>query len=107
MLEQAAIRSKEAMRSGKEPACLLDFWTQQILAECDEAEAAGTPPPKYSHISEMAYVVMDFLFASQVGSGVGCSCVLNTLSIVCTWVCGWCDSASVCWCLFRRVGRCL
>jgi cytochrome P450 family 710 subfamily A protein len=67
VLEVAAIRSKEAMRSGKEPACLLDFWTQQILTEVDEAAAAGTPPPKYSLNHEMAYTVMDFLFASQVG----------------------------------------
>jgi hypothetical protein len=66
VLEQAAIRSKEAMRSGKEPACLLDFWTQQILAECAEAAAAGTARPKYSTNKEMAYVVKDFLFASQV-----------------------------------------
>lgn len=71
MLEVAAIRSKEAMRSGKEPACLLDFWTQQILTEVDEAAAAGTPPPKYSLNKEMAYTVMDFLFASQVGFGWG------------------------------------
>lgn len=70
VLEVAAIRSKEAMRSGKEPACLLDFWTQQILTEVDEAAAAGTPPPKYSLNKEMAYTVMDFLFASQVGFGV-------------------------------------
>lgn len=66
VLEVAAVRSKEAMRSGKEPACLLDFWTQQILTEMDEAAAAGTAPPKYSHNKEMAYTVMDFLFASQV-----------------------------------------
>lgn len=66
VLEQAAIRSKESIRAGKEPSCLLDFWTQQILTECDEAAAAGVPPPKYSHNKEMAYTVMDFLFASQV-----------------------------------------
>lgn len=67
VLEDAVIRSKAAIRSGKEPACLLDFWTQQLLTECDEAAAAGTPAPKYSTNKEMAYVVMDFLFASQVG----------------------------------------
>jgi hypothetical protein len=66
VLEQAAIRSKKAIRAGKEPSCLLDFWTLQILTECDEAEAAGLPSPKYSHDMEVAYIVMDFLFASQV-----------------------------------------
>jgi len=70
VLEQAAIRSKESIRAGKEPSCLLDFWTQQILTECDEAAAAGVPPPKYSHNKEMAYTVMDFLFASQVSCWV-------------------------------------
>lgn len=35
VLEEAAVRSKQRMREGGEPACLLDFWTQQILAECD------------------------------------------------------------------------
>jgi hypothetical protein len=34
VLEVAAERSKECMRSGAEPACLMDFWTQQILKEC-------------------------------------------------------------------------
>lgn len=34
VLEQAAIRSKERMKAGHEPACLLDFWTQQIIKEC-------------------------------------------------------------------------
>jgi hypothetical protein len=66
VLEQAAVRSRKAIRAGKEPSCLLDFWTKQILTECDEAEAAGLPPPKYSHDMEVAYIVMDFLFASQV-----------------------------------------
>lgn len=31
-----------------------------------EAEASNVPPPKYSTKEEMAYTVMDFLFASQV-----------------------------------------
>jgi cytochrome P450 family 710 subfamily A protein len=66
VLEQAVVRSKAAMRAGGEPACLLDFWTVQLLAECDEAAAAGTKPPKYALNKEMAYTVMDFLFASQV-----------------------------------------
>jgi cytochrome P450 family 710 subfamily A protein len=68
ILEQAAIRSKERMRGGAEPSCLLDFWTQQILRDCEEAEAANVPPPKYSSNHEMAYTVMDFLFASQDAS---------------------------------------
>lgn len=33
-----------------------------------EADAAGAPRPKYSTDIEMAYTVMDFLFASQVGT---------------------------------------
>eukprot|EP00879_Flechtneria_rotunda_P008606 GHRR01009018.1.p1 GENE.GHRR01009018.1~~GHRR01009018.1.p1 ORF type:complete len:552 (+),score=155.86 GHRR01009018.1:234-1889(+) len=68
VLEQAAIRSKERISEGAEPSCLLDFWTQQILKECQEAEAANVPPPKYSTNHEIAYTVMDFLFASQDAS---------------------------------------
>ncbi|KAF8056740.1 CYP710A1 [Scenedesmus sp. PABB004] len=68
VLEDAVVRSKAAMRGGGEPACLLDFWSQQILKECEEAEAGNVPPPKYSSDGEMAYTVMDFLFASQDAS---------------------------------------
>jgi hypothetical protein len=35
VLEGASARSKAAMRAGREPGCLLDFWSQQINAECD------------------------------------------------------------------------
>lgn len=143
VIEIAAVRSKERMKAGNEPACLLDFWTQQILKECQvsmlirqqqqpltagvvrwacawcpfwcclvcvhhqiaglqpvsslcpvtgwtlvglmaaclslvltpvcmavrvlqEAEENNVPPPKYSTNMEIAYTVMDFLFASQV-----------------------------------------
>ncbi|KIZ02570.1 hypothetical protein MNEG_5387 [Monoraphidium neglectum] len=68
VLEGASARSKAAMRAGREPGCLLDFWSQQINAECDEADAAGSPHPHYSSDIEMAYTVMDFLFASQDAS---------------------------------------
>lgn len=68
VLEGASRRSKAAMRAGKEPECLLDFWSQQINTDLDEAKAAGLPPPKYSSDGEMAYTVMDFLFASQDAS---------------------------------------
>ncbi len=34
VLEQAASRSKARMAEGHEPDCLLDFWSQQILKEC-------------------------------------------------------------------------
>eukprot|EP00878_Enallax_costatus_P046918 GHUV01057238.1.p1 GENE.GHUV01057238.1~~GHUV01057238.1.p1 ORF type:complete len:364 (+),score=84.22 GHUV01057238.1:301-1392(+) len=68
VLQQAAFRSKDRMKVGHEPACLLDFWTQQILKECQEAEENNVPPPKYSTNMEIAYTVMDFLFASQDAS---------------------------------------
>ena len=44
---------------------------QGILAECDAADAAEggpAPHPKYADNKEIAYVVMDFLFASQDAS---------------------------------------
>jgi hypothetical protein len=63
VLEEAVLRSKERIRGGAEPSCLLDFWTQQILTECQvrggktinrqivkakQAEFAKVPPHKYS-----------------------------------------------------------
>uniref|UniRef100_A0A383WDD1 sterol 22-desaturase n=1 Tax=Tetradesmus obliquus TaxID=3088 RepID=A0A383WDD1_TETOB len=80
VLEEAVLRSKERIRAGAEPSCLLDFWTQQILKECEEAEAANVPPPKYSSTGEMAYTVMDFLFASQDASTASLVWVLTQMA---------------------------
>jgi hypothetical protein len=41
VLTGAAARSKAAMRGGKEPDCLLDFWAQQIVKECDVSACFG------------------------------------------------------------------
>jgi hypothetical protein len=68
VLKTAARRARAAMRAGGEPACLLDFWARQVNEDCDAADAAGLPHPKYSCDTEMAYTVMDFLFASQDAS---------------------------------------
>ncbi len=35
-----------------------------------EAEAANQPPPYYSSLEDMAFTIMDFLFASQVGQAL-------------------------------------
>ena len=56
------------MREGREPECLLDFWSQQVLLEIAEAEEQGVPPPFYAADDKMADSVMDFLFASQDAS---------------------------------------
>mmetsp|Transcript_22957 Transcript_22957/g.50366 ORF Transcript_22957/g.50366 Transcript_22957/m.50366 type:complete len:531 (+) Transcript_22957:194-1786(+) len=68
VLTKAAARSKQRMREGHEPECLLDFWSQQVLQEMREAEEQGVPPPFYCADSKMADSVMDFLFASQDAS---------------------------------------
>ena len=68
VLTKAAARSKQRMREGREPECLLDFWSQQVLLEVAEAEEQGLPPPFYSADEKMADGVMDFLFASQDAS---------------------------------------
>ncbi|GAX72950.1 hypothetical protein CEUSTIGMA_g405.t1 [Chlamydomonas eustigma] len=68
VLTKAAARSKKNMREGKAPECLLDFWSQQVLAEIAEAEEQGLPPPFYAADEKMADSVMDFLFASQDAS---------------------------------------
>jgi cytochrome P450 family 710 subfamily A protein len=68
VLTRASARSKLRMASGVEPDCLLDFWTQHLLAECKQSEAEGVPPPAYASDIEIAYTLMDFLFASQDAS---------------------------------------
>jgi cytochrome P450 family 710 subfamily A protein len=45
-----------------------------------EAEAANVPPPKYSSTGEMAYTVMDFLFASQDASTASLVWVLTQMA---------------------------
>lgn len=68
VLTRAAGRSKERMKAGHEPTCLLDFWSLQVLADIAEAEKEGQPPPFYCSDAKMADSVMDFLFASQDAS---------------------------------------
>jgi sterol 22-desaturase len=67
-LERYCRESKERMRAGGEPECLLDFWTQEILQEMNEASKNNLPPPKHSSDFEMGNTLMDFLFASQDAS---------------------------------------
>lgn len=54
----AASRSKIAMAEGKEPACMLDEWVQQL------ADPAYHGRKEFSD-HEMAMVIFSFLFASQ------------------------------------------
>mmetsp|Transcript_1696 Transcript_1696/g.4250 ORF Transcript_1696/g.4250 Transcript_1696/m.4250 type:complete len:559 (+) Transcript_1696:128-1804(+) len=69
VLTRAAKDSKEKMATGKhEPACLLDFWSLQVLAELKECKEKGQPPPFYAADAKMADSIMDFLFASQDAS---------------------------------------
>jgi cytochrome P450 family 710 subfamily A protein len=50
------------------PACLLDFWFKEVLQEMEEAAAKSEPAPQHSQDIEMAYVMVDFLFACQNAS---------------------------------------
>ncbi|GIL60159.1 hypothetical protein Vafri_14781 [Volvox africanus] len=68
VLTKAAARSKVRMAAGKEPECLLDFWTKQILSDMKDAADAGAEPPFYHEDRKIAETVMDFLFASQDAS---------------------------------------
>lgn len=68
VLTRAAGESKQRMKAGNEPTCLLDFWSLQVLADIEEAEKEGNPPPFYASDAKMADSVMDFLFASQDAS---------------------------------------
>ena len=43
----------------------------QVLEESAEAKAAGLPPPEHAADNCMGDTMIDFLFASQVGEGMG------------------------------------
>ncbi|PRW58849.1 cytochrome P450 [Chlorella sorokiniana] len=68
VLKTAATRAREFIKAGGEPRCLMDFWAQKCLAEIEEAEAEGLPPPSHTTIHRMADAMIDFLFASQDAS---------------------------------------
>lgn len=59
-LKQAAADAKKAVRSGKEPDCLLDEWVQEI----DKKKAREFTD------KEMALVLLSFIFASQGPSSI-------------------------------------
>ncbi|KAL5716325.1 sterol 22-desaturase [Ranunculus cassubicifolius] len=59
VLGMCARDSKSAMKSGKEPDCLIDFWMQEFVSNPDI--------PQSSNI-EMGSYLFDFLFAAQDAS---------------------------------------
>ncbi|KAK4526335.1 hypothetical protein GAYE_SCF23G4249 [Galdieria yellowstonensis] len=67
LLENAVIQSKRYMADGGSPRCLLDFWTQRVLEEVEEAAQQGRSV-SYANNRKMAETMMDFLFASQDAS---------------------------------------
>lgn len=68
MLTKFAQQSKDRMKQGEEPQCLLDFWMEKVVADMEEAERNQGPMPPYSDNEKIASVVLDFLFASQDAS---------------------------------------
>ena len=64
-------QSKENMKRGKEPTCLIDFWMQETVKELtalsESGETTAAPPPNTSDV-EIGSYLFDFLFASQDAS---------------------------------------
>ncbi|WOL02102.1 Cytochrome P450 [Canna indica] len=67
-LSGCAAESKERMRAGSDPTCLVDFWMQETLREIEEVAAARAPPPPKSGDLEIGGHLFDFLFAAQDAS---------------------------------------
>lgn len=67
-LSDCARESKKKMAEGGEPACLMDYWTAEILKDVKEAEESGLPTPPHSSDGEVGHHVFDFLFAAQDAS---------------------------------------
>nr|AYV88893.1 cytochrome P450 oxidase CYP710A77 [Polygala tenuifolia] len=62
-------QSKEKMREGREPSCLIDYWMQETLREIAEVKATGGEElPPYSSDAEIGGYLFDFLFAAQDAS---------------------------------------
>lgn len=55
-------RSKDSMRNGVEPSCLIDFWMQETVKEL-----TSVTPPNSSDV-EIGSYLFDFLFAAQDAS---------------------------------------
>ncbi|XP_052140348.1 cytochrome P450 710A1-like [Oryza glaberrima] len=68
ILEDCARQSKQRMRGGGEPECLVDYLMQETVREIDEAAAAGLPPPPHTSDMETGNLLFDFLFAAQDAS---------------------------------------
>lgn len=68
ILTNAAKLSKMNMQTGKEPKCLLDFWSQVILSDISRAKLLGESPPDYTDDFKMATTIKTFLFAAQDAS---------------------------------------
>eukprot|EP00274_Cyanoptyche_gloeocystis_P004282 CAMPEP_0196659646 /NCGR_PEP_ID=MMETSP1086-20130531/36008_1 /TAXON_ID=77921 /ORGANISM="Cyanoptyche gloeocystis , Strain SAG4.97" /LENGTH=399 /DNA_ID=CAMNT_0041993705 /DNA_START=179 /DNA_END=1375 /DNA_ORIENTATION=+ len=64
MLEECARRSIKRMEAGGEPNCLLDFW---MKGQHEEYLETGKQP-LHSSVTEIAFTVLDFIFASQDAS---------------------------------------
>jgi len=58
-LENAVVGSKARMEKGETPLCLLDYWMEDYIKD-------ENPPLKTTE--ELAFTVLDFLFASQDAS---------------------------------------
>jgi cytochrome P450 family 710 subfamily A protein len=61
-LAVCADRSKDSMRNGVEPSCLIDFWMQETVKEL-----TSVTPPNSSDV-EIGSYLFDFLFAAQDAS---------------------------------------
>ena len=64
-------QSKENMKKGKEPRCLIDFWMQEtvkkLTALSESGETVVAPLPNTSDVEIRSYL-FDFLFAAQDSS---------------------------------------
>eukprot|EP01120_Amphizonella_sp_Union-15-10_P015748 TRINITY_DN8153_c0_g1_i1.p1 TRINITY_DN8153_c0_g1~~TRINITY_DN8153_c0_g1_i1.p1 ORF type:complete len:488 (-),score=68.55 TRINITY_DN8153_c0_g1_i1:37-1500(-) len=70
ILQMCAVKSRERIKNGGEPECLIDYWIEEqerIFKKSIESEGK-IPPPLHSTPKDIANTVLDFLFASQDAS---------------------------------------
>ena len=68
IMTQMASASREHIAAGGEVRCLLDVWLQavKVADAAEDGEEAAKITAKHNEDEEIAYHMLDFLFASQV-----------------------------------------
>ena len=78
MVKEFVPRSREYVKAGNAPRCLLERWSAQIMEEAANLGCAPNDVP-YCSDDDVALCVLDFLFAAQDATNSGLTYALDVL----------------------------